>query len=335
MLEKYQNRNSSVEFLRIFFMSMIVMTHAFGHGSGLNYNYIYSLANNWQTAHHLGLFSIGKVGVTGFMFISGYYGIKLKWTKLFRLVAMLAFYLVLLLVLANQSIIASWRELVHPWDNWWFISSYLVIVLLSPFINIGIELLDKKTFKNVVIALVFYVYIGQALCLSNSHDTVYLLTVFLVARYVKKYFTPPIVNRKAVYGITCELVAIISVLMLFGCPIIFEKIGFGKINAFFISNNNLLILLFAASLVVIVEGKKWKNKMINYFASSTLAVYIITDNFFVRKSLDVWLLNEIMTHWFGYIYILLIVVGCIVVDKLREFLFYLLNVLIINTLLIN
>lgn len=191
MLEKYQNRNSSVEFLRIFFMSMIVMTHAFGHGSGLNYNYIYSLANNWQTAHHLGLFSIGKVGVTGFMFISGYYGIKLKWTKLFRLVAMLAFYLVLLLVLANQSIIASWRELVHPWDNWWFISSYLVIVLLSPFINIGIELLDKKTFKNVVIALVFYVYIGQALCLSNSHDTVYLLTVFLVARYVKKYFTPP------------------------------------------------------------------------------------------------------------------------------------------------
>lgn len=191
MLNKYQNRNSSVELLRIVFMTMIVTIHAFGHGSGLNYDYIYSLGNEWNTAHHLGIFSLGKCGVTGFMFISGYYGIKLKWKKLVSLAVMLGFYLVCFSLIANQSMISTLRALVHPWDNWWFVSSYIVIVLLSPFINKGIEAIHQKQFRNIVLALLFYEYVGQSLYTANSHDTVFLLTVFLVARYVKKYLTPP------------------------------------------------------------------------------------------------------------------------------------------------
>ncbi|MGM9779967.1 MAG: hypothetical protein ACI3ZD_16780, partial [Prevotella sp.] len=73
ILEKYNNRNSSIELLRLWFMLMIVTLHAYAHGSGLDYDYLYSLGSDWATAHHLGLFSLGKCGVTGFMFISGYY----------------------------------------------------------------------------------------------------------------------------------------------------------------------------------------------------------------------------------------------------------------------
>lgn len=42
-------------------MAKIVTIHAFGQGGGLNYDFIYSLGNEWNTAHHLGIYAfIGK-----------------------------------------------------------------------------------------------------------------------------------------------------------------------------------------------------------------------------------------------------------------------------------
>ncbi len=191
MLDKYSKRNSSIELLRLFFMIMIVTIHAYGHGSGLDYDYLYSLGCDWSTAHHLGLLSLGKCGVTGFMFISGYYGIKLKWDKLAEMVAMLMFYLMAIACMGGYGILGLIRQIVHPWDTWWFISSYIVICVLSPFFNKGIEVLTKMQLGSVICALVFYEYVGLFLGQANSHDTVFLMTIFLCARYTRLYVTPP------------------------------------------------------------------------------------------------------------------------------------------------
>lgn len=60
ILEKFNNRNSSIELLRMWFMLMIVTIHAYSHGCGLDYDYLYSLGSDWSTAHHLGLLSLGN-----------------------------------------------------------------------------------------------------------------------------------------------------------------------------------------------------------------------------------------------------------------------------------
>lgn len=113
-------------------------------------------------------------------------------------------------------------------------------------------------------------------------------------------------------------------------PIILVKMGLETLNIFFITNNNILILLFVALLVVIVERVKFTNKIINYFAASTLSVYVMTDNFLVQKPLDSWLLHEVLNHWYGYGCILFAVVSCLCIDKMREMLFELFNTLFIN-----
>lgn len=193
ILEKYNNRNSSIELLRLWFMLMIVTLHTYAHGSGLDYDYLYSLGSDWATAHHLGLFSLGKCGVTGFIFISGYYGISLKWNKLGIMVSTLLIYLIILSFVEGHNLIPI-KLMLYPWDSWWFISSYIVICVLSPFFNKGIESLSKAQFRNILLFMIFYEYVGRFVSLDNSTNTTFLLTIFLTARYTRLFITPPLIR---------------------------------------------------------------------------------------------------------------------------------------------
>ena len=200
--DKYSNRNSSVELFRMLAMFSIVLIHTFGHGSGLDYEWIYSLGDDWSTAGHLALFSLGKAGVTCFMFISGYYGIRFNGRKMLSMVMMLAFYVVLCSLLANSISIGSLTLLLHPWDGWWFVMCYMLICVLSPLINAGIDILTEKQFRWIVIGMVVYSYFGHFITMQNGHDTDLLLTIFLVGRYLAIY--PPLSAKRVLKSACCQ-----------------------------------------------------------------------------------------------------------------------------------
>ena len=69
-------RNTSVELLRFAFMYLILLLHAYIHGTELDYERIYLWGANPGTAPHLALFSLSQIGVTGFMFMSGYFAVN-------------------------------------------------------------------------------------------------------------------------------------------------------------------------------------------------------------------------------------------------------------------
>lgn len=324
MLEKYFNRNSSIELLRLWFMIMIVTIHAYCHGSDMNFDYLYSLAHDWRTAHHLGIFSIAKCGVTGFMFITGWYGVSVNWKKLMHFVALLLFYYIFLLILSSDGI-GSILKLFHPWDEWWFVSSYITILILSPIINKGIDSLSEKHFRALVLLMIFYEYVGQFLAAKDSKDTIFLLTIYLTARYIRLYMYHRV-------NYTCKKILFCSTIILGGglyfAPIIFTRVGINTLNTFFISNNNILFLIFSALLVMLLYYSSFVNKFVNYLSASTLAVYLITDNYVTREPLDTWLFEEVLAGFHGYVYIIIIVSICVVVDKLRELLFCVVNKLL-------
>ena len=319
MLNKYSNRNSSIELLRLWFMFMIVLIHAYVHGVGLKYEYLYSLGEDWNTAYHLGLVSLGKCGVTGFMFISGYYEVSLKWNKLTSIIAMLVFYILLLACFGGYSVSDMLKMIFHPWDEWWFVSSYIVICLLSPILNQGISALSKKQFGIVIIGILFYEYIGKFISQTNSHDVMFLLAIYLCARYIRLYIAPPIYQRLTLKHL--GLVSLSLGVILFFFPILFAMLGLSKLNPYFISNNNILLLIFTSTLVLLLDKIKYVNRIINYFAASTLAIYILTDNAFVRIPLDTWLFDGIMNGGIGYVYVFVAALVCLLIDKIRELLF--------------
>lgn len=320
--DKYYKRNSSVELFRMVAMFSIVLIHTFGHGSGLDYDWIYSLGNDYSTAGHLALFSFGHAGVTCFMFISGYYGIRLNGRKMLTMVLMQAFYIVLCALLMGSFSFGVFALLLHPWDGWWFIKCYMFICVLSPIINTGIEKLSEVQFRWIVIGMLLYGYFGHFIGMQNGHDTDLLLTIFMVGRYLAIY--PPHISKK------CLQISILSAIILALMPIAIIQITHNNtLMKLFLNNNNPLLLVFAASTVMTLDKRPFHSALVNWLAGSTLAIYLITDNSGLRSVLNPWLLSHVMeSPIVGYGLMAAVCLACLLVDKVRELLFFPFNKLL-------
>lgn len=90
-------------------------------------------------------------------------------------------------------------------------------------------------------------------------------------------------------------------------------------------------MAFTASLVITLDKMKFVNKYINWMASSALAIYLFTDNGVTRIPLDTWLLKEVLDGVQGYVYIFVVAISCLAIDKLRECLFGLIQRLVQKT----
>lgn len=192
LFQSYYKRNSSVEALRIVFMFGIVLLHAYYHGSGGDINWIYNLGCDNANAYQLSIYALTRLGVTGFMFISGYYGIRMNKDRIVTLLLTLAFYFILLAVASHNSIPSMVKNLPHVWDTWWFVAAYFFICILSPIINAGLEKMSEVQYRWIVIGLLFYTYCGRCLKAADDHDVVLLLSIYLIARYLRLKNYPPI-----------------------------------------------------------------------------------------------------------------------------------------------
>lgn len=76
-------RNLSVEYLRVVFISFIVLLHILWKDYGGLHVALGD--NDVNTYVQLGLTNLVSLGVTGFILISGYYGVKLKINRIVSL----------------------------------------------------------------------------------------------------------------------------------------------------------------------------------------------------------------------------------------------------------
>lgn len=105
-------------------------------------------------------------------------------------------------------------------------------------------------------------------------------------------------------------------------PIVISMLGIAwTINEKFVSSNNFLLLTAVGSLMIWLEHKHTYIPLINYLSSSVAAIYLITDFWWTRQILDPWLLQQILHGW-GFVYVLLVCLGCVLIDKVRAALFH-------------
>lgn len=320
MFQNHLGRNTSVEIFRLLSMVGIVIYHCilWGNSDGLggaNYELVYALGSSYSTAVHLSLYSLGNAGVTCFMFISGYYGVKLDLKKMLNLIIMMLFYIVIIRLIAGVSIIKVIGSILHPWDGWWFVKCYFFICILSPLLNKGIEHVSKQAFTWIVVLLIIYTYIGHFLALKSEMNSDLLITIFLIGRYIKNY--PPKVLMK--YS---AVLSVLSFLLISLIPVAIATITHSNsLMTLFLSNNNFLLLIFASSTVILLEKHPTHIGIINWLASSTLAIYLITDNE-LRCYLDPWLWDKVISNpIIGYLFIVLFCVACLLFEKVRELIF--------------
>ena len=150
-------RASNIELCRIFAIICVLLVH-----SAFAYNGWPSNLNETSLGLIL-LESFTIVGVNVFVFISGWFGIKIKFKNIFNIIFFCFYYFILLSILSlcfgggGYNI----KSLLFVSKSNWFILDYLGLVLFSPILNKFIENVSKKDFKIILVLLFgYYIWFG-------------------------------------------------------------------------------------------------------------------------------------------------------------------------------
>ena len=291
-----QVRNSNIELLRIISMLLIVAYHYACHG----YNLV--KFDDLFNQHVEGILLLGgKLGVSCFILISGYFMVRTKITlyKLVKLIAQVWFYSVgiaalFLLVLrpAEPLGIKDFVMAVVPIGTgaYWFMTDYIVLMLISPVINLAIEKMDKTHHRNMIILfVVIWSVIPSFTSVEYAYnDLGWFLVLYFIAGYIRKYVSVTGNNssKHFIMAVVSYLFIIFSNILMIGLSHKLHTDFLLLRSGHFSALNSPFILLTSIELLIgFMKIKPNECLWVNKLASATLGVYLIHDNNMLRPYL--------------------------------------------------
>ena len=317
-------RSSNIELLRICSMLMIVVWHFLVHGL----NHPDMSMSEWY------MYDIGKVltvsATSIFVLISGYFGIRFTFRKVLSLYLQcyiwgLVGYVLYVLCsgdcLSVSKILGRFLAFTH--NKWWFINTYLELLFLAPLLNVAIAYFSKK--QHLYFIMLFAcvtIYMGY--CRETGEDTwgtslSHFLWLYLIARYINKYVDLSFIQRYrwwwlggfigaslVTFGLTLLETHYALPVCLRPWPYCSPWTTIAAISA----------LLFALSFT-------FENKVVNWFASSSLSCYLFQDGIYfgtmiLYPALTAWLMSLPMLGRYAILIPLAIafMIPVMLVDKL-------------------
>ncbi|MBQ5810321.1 MAG: acyltransferase [Clostridia bacterium] len=317
-------RRSNFELLRIVSMLMIVASH-WGWWS---YSFPNALEDYGQKLFHSYFRSFGQVGVVLFILISGYFMCKnqFKIAGLIKLLAQIFCTIFFLLAvfyvkgyittgaIPSMGLVAftNWFIPIST-GRWWFVSCYVALFMLSPFLNKMIERLKKSEFRILLAVMFvflsvipsFFVAVATA---DVGQSIAVFIFVYLVGAYIRLY------EEDFKSKFLCFGGAFLSLAIL----LVGRKYGFGEYR-YLVHLIAFCVFLFLSFMHINIQSR-----FINKCAKTTFGVYLIHEN----SVITFWLWNEIFaiqkfanTPWFIPFSILSVVATfavCAVIEYLRQ-----------------
>jgi surface polysaccharide O-acyltransferase-like enzyme len=151
-----------------------------------------------KTSWGLPLRNICHIGVVVFVMISGYYGIRRKWSRLLELALTVSFYNILGILVAtlcfNQHFeVRSLLSVFIPITKggYWFITTYVVLYLIAPYINMVLEKLPKRDFLLLLIVLGIIVWYGGGIWsndIGHGRGIMAFILSYCIGSFIKKFY---------------------------------------------------------------------------------------------------------------------------------------------------
>lgn len=311
-----KTRNNSADLLRIVAMLMIVTWHLIGHGGVL------AAYDDSPLGYALTLIakSISLVAVNCYVLISGYFLVEstFRIKKLFSLIIQVAFYSLgiysTLVIFGLISFSASgYVQAIFPVFGglYWFVSAYVGMYLLSPFINRFIASIGQKAHLSIITLLVaiFSVWpsllllikgtTSSKLLLFDGYNVLWFLVLYCIAAYIRLYYVP---THKMSFHLRRYLLSAGVVSLLFvAIHYIAHRIPTIRVTTISsdLSDYNSLTALVPAILLFIVFlnlkiSNKSIGKIIALLSPLTFGVYLIHDEPHLRKLL--WGYLDLPSH---------------------------------------
>jgi len=324
-------RNSAVELLRILAMLMIVLSHICVHSG---FDSTYSMLSINRLFVQFGY--LGNLGVALFVLISGYF----QCTAVFRprsvtrLLAQVWFYSISIFLVSRFLFGCSYtgemlRQVFFPtiFNEYWFFTAYMILLLLSPFLNILLRSLTRQQFQTMLLLMILLWSVIPTFTKQSMYaaELPQFLLYYCLGAWFRLYpdniFQKKLLRWSAAVG---------AFLVLYGLTIVigycerFTPEAFGASYRFY-DRNSLLILTAAMGIFsVSIACKPFTSRFVNTVAGCTFGVYLIHDNPVIRV-----LLWKDWLHWGDYftsgsfiprliISVLLVFSVCTLIEWLRQ-----------------
>lgn len=281
-LEKHSKRQSNIELLRIIAMMMIIAGHLMGQGILPN------LPSNFHISFVAScICGCSRVAVTIFLLVGAYFMVdsKFKASRVLKLYGQLAFWLLTLTWLGGvfypvSKKLMAWSLLPCLSGSLWFVSAYIALIMLAPFLNLCIK--DKETNKVLVIVLFIFVCIQTTIhpFVDGWLDALmFFIFIYVLMFYFKHYYKAININKYVILilGISLYLgIRFAQYKMIISDNYNVNGYLAKKMSQFVSDYKTLPNLLIACSVFYFfIKTNIGSIKWINIFASSALTVYII------------------------------------------------------------
>ena len=325
-------RNSNLELLRIISMAMIIGLHYFNSSMGGALGQVKPSHFNFYFAYLLE--SMFIVGVNCFVLITGYFMIEKKSVGMNRIVEILiimlfysiVFYLLALSMGLIQLNVKEIFKTIMPFfyeNRRWFIKTYLILYILSPFLNVAINNLDQKNYKILLIILlvlfsVWPSFFPGAPSNDYGYGIITFVILYAIGGWLRKYYNAD--RNKSFYLAGF----FISALLTFASSLVtYSMFGVSRAwgyNYIFNMTGGICLFLFFSKL-------KIDSRAVNYIAQFSLGVFFIHSDFSIRALIynvilqckDFYYSPSLILHAFGSILVLYAI--SVPIDIGRAFLF--------------
>lgn len=292
-----EKRLTNIELLRIISMLMILSLHLLVF-SGLLTTY-----NNFsiRSLFVWTLESICFVAVNCYVLISGYFLVdsNFNYKKICKLWITVFFYStsIYIILLFTKKIDLTMKSAISSifpisLGNYWFATTYIVLYILSPFLNLLIHSLNKKQYQHLLILIVSIFSIwatfipqGNTINYGGSYSISWFICLYFIAGYLKIFYKNNSI-KNYIYLLGYVFLSCINVLLYFGLT----KLNSSFIRPDFLYNYySITITLASICLFLFFKNIKIKNaffnKLIYFFAPTTFGIYLIHENSNIRQLL--------------------------------------------------
>lgn len=318
-------KQTGIELLRVLAMLCIIMFHYTDHGT-IDMTKV-PLSFNWMV---LALFRMGGgIGNCIFVLITGYllYNKSFTLKRIIKLWMEVWCYSVGIGTICYLTGITSFSikgliKMVMPvtFNQYWYMSTYVILYFLMPFINTLIIYLNKKQHIYLIcVSMFFFSFMPtftKQIWISGANNLLIFIVLYLTGAYIEKY------GIKGFSQTINIFIVFFSGVLIWISEIVLKKMG---ANPFYFSwgMNKFPIIFMAIFLFFIFVY--WNPKLPNIvlsMASSVFGVYLLH----IGK-LHVWIFGEIFDNsktfynWYMIIQLLAatfsIFIISVVIDKLR------------------
>lgn len=279
-----KTRESNMELLRLVAMLLIMLIHA--SNRALPTPDAADIASQPSSAFlQLLTRSFSIVGVDVFVMLSGWFGIRTRWSRLGELLFQVVFFGLLCLgvyyavfgQMPCSAVVCVKTILLLDPDSYWFIKCYLALYFFAPVLNAFVESATQRQFATVLLTLFGFQFafgwVFEATSwLCAGYSLPFFMCLYLLARYMhlhQPWFAQ--FSKRTDLTIYLSVVAVVTITAFF----MRRYFNLGGVLYFYNSPTTILAAMY---LLLFFSKLSLRSRLINWIAASALAVYLTHSN---------------------------------------------------------